>query len=107
MYKRKLNPKFWGFVTGLMAIIYIYPRIIVGLFGEDDPWTSYFYMYGYGLITFALGMLIVMKSGALKPGRGNETLWFRFLLGGFVFFSTLHGLWIIMSLHIPFRGGVQ
>ena len=105
MAKKKLNPKFWGLVTGIIAFCYIYPRILVSVLGEDNPWTSFLYMYGFGLLTFGLGMLIILKTGALNPNRGNERTWMHLLLGGFVFFSTLHGLWIILALNIPYLGG--
>jgi hypothetical protein len=31
-------------------------------------------------------------------------LWFWVLLGGFFFFATVHGLWILASLNIPYLG---
>lgn len=105
MYKRKLNPKFWAVVAGILAICYFYPRALVSLLGEDNPWTSYFYMYGFGLVTFSVGMFVILKSGALNPHRGNERMWMHLLLGGFVFFSTFHGIWIILALNIPYLGG--
>ena len=107
MSAKKLSPKFWGLVVGIFAICYFYPRLLVNVLGESNPWTSYFYMYGFGLVTFAIGMLVILKSGALKPSRGNERMWMHMLLGGFVFFSTLHGLWVILALNVPFKGIVE
>jgi hypothetical protein len=107
MSKKPLSLKFWALIAGVIAICYFYPRILVGLLGKENPWTSYFYMYGFGLVTFAIGMLVILKSGALKPGRGNERMWMHLLLGGFVFFSTLHGLWVILAINIPFKGVVE
>ncbi|MEO0336974.1 MAG: hypothetical protein AAF202_11295, partial [Pseudomonadota bacterium] len=75
MSKKPFSLKFWGLVTGIIATCYFYPRILVGLLGKENPWTSYLYMYGFGLITFSVGMLVILQSGALKPSRGNERMW--------------------------------
>ena len=104
MYRKKLNPKFWGLITGVFVFCYVFPRFLVNTLREENPWTSYLYMYGFGLVAFAIGMFVILKSGALNPHRGNERMWMHLLIIGFVFFSTLHGLWIIFALNVPYLG---
>lgn len=105
MSRKKLNLRFWGVLFGIIAFCYVYPRILVSVLGEDNPWTSFLYMYGFGLLTFGLGMGVILKAGSLNPNRGNERLWMHLLVGGFVFFSTLHGVWIVLALNLPYLGG--
>ena len=94
-------------VGAILAFIYLYPKFLNALFGHSSPWTSFLYMYGFGLVTFAIGMFVIVRQGALKFNRGTESKWFHILILGFVFFSTLHGLWVILSLHVPHMSGVQ
>jgi len=98
-----------GFLTIaiIVAFIFAYPRFLGLFFDNASPWMSYFYLYGFGLVTFVIGMRLIIKSGACQPGRGDDTLWYRLLIGGYVFFFSLHGIWILLSLHVPFKGGVQ
>jgi len=90
--------------AGLLMIIYALPRLLVRWLGESDPWASYFYQYGFGLIFFLIGILLIRLSGACRPGRGRDRLWFRVLLGGFVFYAAGHALWIWAALRVPFLG---
>ena len=99
----KINFKFIGLVIGLLAFIYVYPRVLVNLLGEGNPWTSYLYLYGFGLIFFTIGIWVIRSSGALVLGRGHDSFWYKILLGGFVFFASLHGLWIFLALNTPVK----
>ena len=45
---------------------------------------------------------VVHATGA---GRGREGFWFLVLIGGFLFFLLLHGLWILAALRAPYLGG--
>jgi hypothetical protein len=89
----------------LLAVIYSYPRWIIAKLGEENPWTSYLYQYGFGLIFFLVGITIILKAGACRPGRGRDTFWLGVLFSGFVFFAAVHALWILASLNIPYLGG--
>jgi hypothetical protein len=91
----------------LLAVVYFYPRMLIDRFGLDSPWTSYFYQYGFGFLAFTIGIWIILSSGACQPGRGRDGFWFLVLIGGFVFFLLLHGVWIIAALRAPFLGGVS
>ena len=104
--KKSLNLKLIGIISGTLAISHYFPQALIRVLGTENPWASYFYMYGLGLVCFVLGMFVILKQGALNIRRGNERFWFYILLGGFLFFSTLHGIWIILAIHYPYKGGV-
>lgn len=89
----------------LLAVIYSYPRWIIAKLGESNPWTSYLYQYGFGLIFFLIGIVVILRAGSCKPGRGRDSFWLGVLFAGFIFFVSAHALWIYASLNIPYLGG--
>jgi hypothetical protein len=91
--------------VALLVFIFAYPRIIIAWLGEANPWTSYLYQYGFGLVFFLMGIYLILKSGACQPGRGHDSFWLGVLFAGFVFFAGAHALWIVASLNIPYLGG--
>ncbi|MBU1694659.1 MAG: hypothetical protein KKC51_11940 [Verrucomicrobia bacterium] len=92
-------------IVGVLAFIYAFPRAIIRWLGESNPWTPYFYLYGLGLVTFLIGLRIILRARACQPGRGRDTFWFGVLLAGFIFFAVLHAAWILAALYFPFKGG--
>lgn len=91
-------------IAALLAVVFTYPRLIVSWLGEDNPWTSYLYLYGLGLIVFVIGITLILRTGACQLGRGRDSGWFKVLIGGYIFFATLHAVWIIAAQQIPFLG---
>lgn len=91
-------------IASVIAFIFFYPRWLISALGAENPWTSYLYMYGLGFVVFLIGMVIIRSSGSLVLGRGRDSHWYKYLLGGFIFFAALHGIWIYLSLTIPFKG---
>jgi hypothetical protein len=89
----------------ILYTVYAYPRYLIGSLGLDNPWTPYGYLYGFGLLFFLLGLWLIRAAGACRPGRGHDRFWFGVLIGGFVFFASLHAVWILAALHLPYRGG--
>jgi len=89
----------------LLVTIYTYPRLIISWLGEENPWTSYLYLYGFGLVFFLMGIYLIFRTGACKLGRGHDTFWFGILIGGFIFFASVHALWILAAQNIPYLGG--
>jgi hypothetical protein len=61
-------------------------------------------MYGHGLMFFAVGIWTILKTGACQLGRGRDSHWFNVLIGGFIFFATLHGTWVYLAVSAPFKG---
>lgn len=91
-------------IPTLLLFIFFYPRILIEWLGEDNPWTSFLYQYTFGGIAFALGMLLVVRTKAAVPGRGRDSLWLKILIAGFLFFFSLHGIWVALSIYIPVKG---
>lgn len=89
-----------------LAFFFVFPRVIVPWLGEDNPWTSYLYLYGNGLIVFLVGLRVILKSGACRLGRGRDTFWFVVLLLGYVFFAAMHAAWILAALRVPVKGAL-
>ena len=92
-------------VPTVALFIFVYPRFLIQVLGEANPWTSYLYQYSFGLVFFAIGILLILKTKACQPGRGYDRRWFRALIGGFVFFASVHAIWILMAIYIPYKGG--
>ena len=95
----------WVVAIALLAFAYKFPRLLIQWLGDENPWTSYLYQYGFGLIFFLIGLWLILKSGACKLGRGRDTFWFGVLLAGFVGFATLHAVWIVLAQRVPYLGG--
>lgn len=93
-------------VAFLILLVYSFPRLIISWLGPENPWTSYLYQYGFGLVVFLIGIRIILASGACRPGRGRDKSWFIILLGGFILYATIHAIWILLALNIPVKGGV-
>ena len=94
-----------GLTAVLLVFIYTFPRLIIGWLGEANPWTSYLYQYGFGLVFFLMGIYLILKSGACQPGRGRDSFWLGVLFAGFVVFAGVHALWILAALRMPYLGG--
>ena len=92
-------------VVGILVYVFALPRLILSVFDPGSPWCSYFYLYGFGLMVFLIGLWVILKSGACKPGRGRDSFWLGVLIGGFIFFAVLHAVWILLSVHLPTFGG--
>lgn len=90
--------------AGALAIFYAWPRWLLYTLGEGSPWLPFGYLYGNGLVVFALGMTVILRTGACRPGRGHDRFWFGMLLAGFVFFAALHAAWILAATGLPVKG---
>ncbi len=105
MSQKAVSAKWWGLLPLILAIAYCLPRLLVSTLGAENPWTSYFYLYGFGAIYSGLGLLLILKSGACRLDRPRDRFWFSMLIAGFCYFAGLHALWIYLSLSIPYLGG--
>ncbi len=88
----------------LLAFIYAYPRILLKFMDPGEAWMNYLYHYGFGVVFFGVGMTIMMRSGACKSGRGYDSHWIRFLVGGLIAYMSVHAVWILLAHNIPFLG---
>ncbi len=101
----KINVKILSAVIFVLIFSFSFPRFLIATFGKDSPWTSYLYMYGLGGVCFAIGIWLILQTRACQIGRGHDTFWFKVLLGGYLFFASLHGFWVWFSLSYPVIGG--
>ncbi|NLB66084.1 MAG: hypothetical protein GX803_06420 [Lentisphaerae bacterium] len=98
-------PAIWLTLIGTLAFIFIFPRALLRWFEPGSPWIPYVHLYGLGLVTFLIGIQIILKSRACQFGRGRDSFWFGVLIAGYVFFVAMHGIWILAALYLPFKGG--
>lgn len=90
--------------TLVLIFSYAFPRILVAVFGVESPWTAYLYKYGFGGVFFFIGVYIILRNKSCILGRGRDTLWFKWLILGFIAYAAVHALWILAALHLPFYG---
>jgi len=95
----------WLVIGLVLGAVFVLPRALVAWRGSEDPWTSYFYQYGLGLLTFLVGIGVILRSGACRPGRGRDGFWLGVLFAGFCFFAALHAVWIVAARSLPYLGG--
>jgi len=98
MTKRKKGLPVPVIIIAILVFVFVFPRILISVLGPSDPWTSYLYQYGFGLIVFVIGINLILKTGSCKFGRGNDTFWFKWLIFGFFFFAILHAVWILLAV---------
>lgn len=99
------SPAPWVAVA-VVAFVYAFPRALLRWLGPSNPWTPYGYLYGLGLVTFLIGLTVILRARSCRFGRGHDTAWFVVLLLGFAFFAVLHAVWILAALRLPFKGGL-
>jgi hypothetical protein len=102
--ERALNHYVIMMAAFVLAITWLIPRFLVGWFGLESPWTSYLYKYLLGTVFFFVGVFLVLKGGACNLKRPQDRYWFRFLILGLFWYISLHGLWILGALSVPFKG---
>jgi len=91
--------------AGVLVFVFVFPRAVIRWLGVSNPWTPYLYLYGLGLVTFLIGLRVILKSRACQPGRGRDSFWLGVLLVGYAFFALMHAAWILAALYLPFKGG--
>lgn len=104
--KKKSSLPIILFIAIVLVFIYVFPRILISTLGTSDPWTCYLYQYGFGAVTFAIGIFLILKTGSCKLGRGQDSFWFKWIIVGFFLFAIAHAVWILLALYIPVKGGV-
>jgi hypothetical protein len=105
MTQKVATKGWWALFPTILAIAYLYPRMLQNLLGLENPWTSYLYLYGFGFIYSGSGILLSLKTGACRWDRPRDRFWLIMIVLGFCYFAALHGLWIYLSLSIPYIGG--
>ena len=105
--KVRKNGRLVPIITVLVLLIsFVYPRLLISWLGTANPWTCYLYQYGLGLVTFGVGILLILKTGACQLGRGRDSYWFKWLIAGMIIFMLVHAIWIVFALSYPVKGGM-
>ena len=103
---KTVSPAVWITIPLVLAFIYIYPRVLIANLGEANPWTSYFYQYGFRVGLLSHRDLVDPETrgpagwaGAVThSGSGSSFV-------GFLFFAIGHAVWIVLALNVPYLGG--
>ncbi|MEE2876852.1 MAG: hypothetical protein VX822_03630 [Candidatus Neomarinimicrobiota bacterium] len=61
-------------------------------------WLPFIYLYGIGGFAFVVGMVLILRTGALNLERRRHSRWLKVLLFGFVFYAVLHAFFILFAL---------
>ena len=103
--REKMGRAVWVlYLVAFLVFAFIFPRLLISQLGPENPWTNYFYLYGFGFFYTGSGVWLVLKSGACNLNREHDRFWFKILLAGWAYFACLHALWIYLAISIPFRG---
>ena len=63
-----------------------------------QTWLPFIYLYGVGGIAFIIGMLIIIRSNALRLTFQKHLKWFRVLIFGFLFYAAIHAFFIFVAI---------
>ncbi len=63
-------------------------------------WYPFIYQYGVGLVIFATGLTIILRSGACDLSNRRDRFWFFVLIGGFCWYFALHLTWYLAALYV-------
>ncbi|MEC7854447.1 MAG: hypothetical protein VX924_03695 [Candidatus Neomarinimicrobiota bacterium] len=64
----------------------------------ERTWLPFIYLYGVGGIVFTLGMILILKTKALRLNFSRHKKWLWLLLYGFLFWLSLHLTFILLAL---------
>ena len=99
-----LPSKWWLLLPSFMLFAFYFPRFLDQHLGPENPWTSFFYLYGFGSLYMGSGLLLILQTKACRWSRPRDRFWFKIIPMGFFYFASLHALWIYLSISIPFLG---
>jgi len=63
-----------------------------------NTWLPFIYLYGVGGIAFVLGMLLILKTKALRVSFERDKKWLWVLIYGFLFYAGLHATFILLAI---------
>ena len=98
--------KLLSILSLFLIFAFCFPRLLIENLGETNPWTSYFYHYGFGLLYTGSGLWLAVKTKACDFLRSGDRLWFGLIIMGFFYFACLHAFWIHKALSLPIKGNL-
>lgn len=64
----------------------------------SHTWLPFLYLYGVGGIAFILGMILIIRSKALRITYERHKKWIYVLIYGFLFYAGLHAFFIYLAI---------
>ena len=64
----------------------------------SQTWLPFLYLYGIGGIAFIIGMLIIIRSNALRLTFQKHLKWVWVLIFGFLFYAAIHAFLIFVAI---------
>ncbi|MAP70360.1 MAG: hypothetical protein CMG22_03970 [Candidatus Marinimicrobia bacterium] len=64
----------------------------------SQTWLPFIYLYGVGGIAFIIGMLIIIRSNALRLTFKRHLKWVWVLIYGFLFYAAIHAVLIYVAI---------
>jgi len=61
-------------------------------------WLPFIYLYGVGGIVFTVGLILILRTKALRPSYDRHRKWLWVLFYGFFFWAGLHATFIFLAL---------
>jgi 4-hydroxybenzoate polyprenyltransferase len=84
-------------ISFCLLVTYFLPRLLSKYLTNENPWTSYIYIYTLGGLFFLIGLNIVVQTKSLNLNQKLDRTWLSNMILGFIFFASLHGVWIYLS----------
>lgn len=77
------------------------PISMISLLSQSifQTWVPFLYLYIVGGVVFFSGLYLTIKSGSLNRTKKHHRLWLKILIGGYLFFMSLHAFLIISALY--------
>ena len=63
-----------------------------------NTWLPFIYLYSVGGIAFVLGMLLILRTKALRVSFERDKKWLWVLIYGFLFYAGLHATFILLAI---------
>ncbi|MGI9427344.1 MAG: hypothetical protein ACR2NM_01715 [Bythopirellula sp.] len=62
-----------------------------------SPWLSWFYQYGIGGLVFATGIVLALRTGAVRWSLWTDRRLVLVLIAGILTAASLHAAWIVLA----------
>jgi|TARA_B100001142_G_scaffold9032_1_gene8802 hypothetical protein len=61
-------------------------------------WLPFIYLYGVGGIIFSVGVILILRTKALRPSYHRHKKWLWVLFYGFFFWASFHAIFIMLAI---------
>ena len=64
----------------------------------QETWLPFIYLYGAGGLAFFLGLILIIKTKALRLDYFKHKKWLGLLLYGLFFYMFIHSMFIFLAI---------